>query len=294
MSTVFLNVTTSYNNIKIFRIQNIKNKSQTQFKSNAYKNIIQQDFQQTRKQRFITNCTLSRDDQLDKNIQNLLLQSKSFDEEIDILSRHAIQLQELKRQRILIGIAGVPGGGKSTVSQKLQERINEVENSETAIVLPMDGFHYTKAYLSQMQDPEGAFFRRGAHWTFDADAFVNCVRKVKEQSEVLAPSFQHGVGDPVQDDIHINDNHLIVFVEGNYVLLDIEPWQQLKEIFDESWFVDCSLDDAMDRVFSRQTGNGLAPEVSKKRVEGNDRPNGELIQRSKHQANFIIPTRPMK
>lgn len=50
---------------------------------------------------------------------------------------------------------------------------------------------------------------------------------------------------------------------GNYVLLDDEPWRQLRAqgLLDEAWFVECPLDTAMERVFQRQTGIGLAPEV---------------------------------
>lgn len=41
----------------------------------------------------------------------------------------------------------------------------------------------------------------------------------------------------------------VVVVEGNYVLLDVEPWHQLRSLFDDTWFVDVPLDEAMDRVF---------------------------------------------
>ncbi len=33
------------------------------------------------------------------------------------------------------------------------------------------------------------------------------------------PSFDHGVGDPVEDDIQVQAHHKYVLVEGNYLLL---------------------------------------------------------------------------
>ncbi len=47
-------------------------------------------------------------------------------------------------------------------------------------------------------------------------------------------------------------SHHIVLVEGNYLLLEEQPWRQLRELFDDTWFADCPVDTAMDRVFQRQ------------------------------------------
>lgn len=37
--------------------------------------------------------------------------------------------------------------------------------------------------------------------------------------EVRVPSFDHGVGDPVEGDIAVSPSHQFVVVEGNYLLL---------------------------------------------------------------------------
>ena len=65
----------------------------------------------------------------------------------------------------------------------------------------MDGFHLYRSQLDAMSDPAEAHARRGAPWTFDAAAFVDCVRWVRGGGDVLVPSFDHGVGDPVPDSI---------------------------------------------------------------------------------------------
>lgn len=54
-----------------------------------------------------------------------------------------------------------------------------------------------------------AHARRGAPWTFDAEAFVECVREVKETTDmaVLAPSFDHGVGDPKPGGVRVLPSH---------------------------------------------------------------------------------------
>jgi pantothenate kinase len=207
-----------------------------------------------------------------------------------------------KNARYVIGVAGAPGSGKSTLAREVCHLINSKSGSEIAVNVPMDGFHYYKRELDQMPDPAEAYARRGAHWTFDAAAFVDCLQKIKfETGKTLsAPSFDHGVGDPKPDAIKILPQHKIVISEGNYLLLDEEPWRRLwreeneKKILDDSWYVDCDLDVAMQRVFERQTGNGVAAEVSRGRIQGNDRPNGELIETTKQRATVVVPSLPFR
>lgn len=135
-----------------------------------------------------------------------------------------------------------------------------------------------------------AYARRGAHWTFDAAAFVDCIHRIKTSGKAIVPSFDHGVGDPVPDDITITKDNKVVLVEGNYLLLQTEPWSRLQQLLDDTWFVDCDLDLAMQRVFDRQVSIGLAPEVSRMRIAGNDRPNAELISDSRKHARVVVPS----
>lgn len=58
----------------------------------------------------------------------------------------------------------------------------------------MDGFHFYKAQLKQFEDPEEAFARRGAVWTFDAERFAATVLKIKQDGQGTVPSFDHGYG----------------------------------------------------------------------------------------------------
>jgi pantothenate kinase len=64
-----------------------------------------------------------------------------------------------------------------------------------------------------------AYARRGAHWTFDAEAFVKCVGSIRNTGAAQVPSFDHGIGDPVPGDIRVTPEHGIVLVEGNYLYL---------------------------------------------------------------------------
>ena len=192
--------------------------------------------------------------------------------------------------RYMVGVAGAPGSGKSTLAKQVVHIINAIQEEECAVMVPMDGYHYTKAQLDGFDNPAEAHARRGAHWTFDAEGFV---RKVEELAyttgeSIDAPTFDHGQGDPVARGICIERHHGIVIVEGNYLLLDIEPWNRL--IFNETWFIDCDIEESMKRVYTRQTRNGVPPRESRHRIETNDRPNALQIQQTAERAHVCVPS----
>ncbi|KAK8135169.1 nicotinamide riboside kinase [Apiospora sp. TS-2023a] len=200
------------------------------------------------------------------------------------------------RGRILVALAGVPGSGKTTVSSALLASLARNGRSrEDVVVVPMDGFHHTKATLSGFSDPDMAFRRRGAPFTFDADGLLNLIASLKagpltgpdsEELVFTAPSFDHAVQDPVADDIRISSRSKVVIIEGNYTLLNERPWSKIAELVDERWFVDVPPEVAKERLILRHLAAGIetSREAAAHRAEENDLPNGDLIR-----SNLIEP-----
>ena len=187
-------------------------------------------------------------------------------------------------EQFWLGIAGAPGSGKSTMSAALLERLGPL-----AIVIPMDGYHYYRRELDRMSDPEEAHRRRGAPFTFNAEKFVRDVAAARLSGRGLFPSFDHGVGDPVEGEICLTPGHKVVIVEGNYVLLDDPPWSQLRREFDESWFLDVDVEVCKERVRKRFVETGRDEQTARFRVTYNDGPNAELVARiSPQNADRIL------
>jgi pantothenate kinase len=69
---------------------------------------------------------------------------------------------------------------------------------------------------------------------------------------------------------------------------------ELLPLFDDTWFIDCDLDVAMERVLQRQIADGRDLDVARRRVETNDRPNAELIAKTRGLARVIVPSRPFR
>jgi pantothenate kinase len=171
-------------------------------------------------------------------------------------------------------------------------------SESVAVFVPMDGYHLTRAQLSAMPDPETAHFRRGAAFTFDAEAFVALVRRVREPltSEtrpILAPSFDHAVKDPIDDDITIPPSARIVVFEGNYLSLNKDNWKSIRDLVDESWFVEVEEETARERVAQRHFKAGITDSVEsgRERADKLDLINGREIVKHRGRVDEVIVSR---
>ncbi|RKP27391.1 kinase-related protein [Syncephalis pseudoplumigaleata] len=183
-------------------------------------------------------------------------------------------------KRYVLGIAGVPGAGKTWLAYYLVKMVNDKANAAVAIALSMDGFHLTKAQLRAMPDPHEALRRRGAAWTFDAEGemIVVLLTAAPLEGRITWPSFDHAHGDPVPDDIVLQPFQRLVIVEGLYLALDEPPWRDVP--FDDLWLIELpSWQIAHDRLVLRHQSAGLAEngERARQRVEQNDWLNAQHV-----------------
>lgn len=81
----------------------------------------------------------------------------------EVMSR----IQSLTSARSIIAIAGPPGGGKSLFATQLSELLN-IENPGCAAVIPVDGFHYDDAVLTEWKILD----RKGSPGTFDVGVLI--------------------------------------------------------------------------------------------------------------------------
>ena len=204
--------------------------------------------------------------------------------------------------RILVGVAGPPGSGKTTIAAHVLKALNASTTSENinppAVAIAMDGFHYTRAQLDAFPDPAEAHRRRGAPWTFDVKAVLDLVRKLhastrlppEKRVDILAPSFDHAVKDPVQHDITIPAAASIVILEGNYLLLDEESWREIGPLLDFRILVHVPHEEARVRVAKRHVLSGIEPTLAlgEKRFDSNDGINGDLIRSKAVPCDVVV------
>jgi pantothenate kinase len=190
----------------------------------------------------------------------------------------------------MIGLVGYPGSGKSYAANKLyQPAIASACGPDCLQVLGMDGFHFTRAQLAAMPNPDEARTRRGAPWTFDAEGLIARLKQVRcADTTVGWPGFDHGAGDPVENQIQVLPTTRVILVEGLYLLYREGPWAELDGVFDECWFLDVNQETALNRACQRhQDAWQMSEADARKRIDHNDRLNCAFIDPSR--ADWRVP-----
>ena len=189
------------------------------------------------------------------------------------------KLQELIQQRssqgrILVALAGPPGSGKSTLADELESALNQ-EQFEQAMILPMDGFHYDDLYLV----PAGLRPRKGAPQTFDVWGFYHILRRLRERQEefVAVPVFDRDLEIARAGARLIPAKVPVILVEGNYLLLQQEPWSQLRLLFDVAVLLEVPEAVLGERLTARWQHYELPSEEIAAKVNENDLPNGRYV-----------------
>ena len=187
--------------------------------------------------------------------------------------------------RFLLGITGPPAAGKSSVA----ERIVAVASKRVAsCVAPMDGFHRANADL----EANGLLPLKGVPATFDGAGFVTMLRALRAgDTDVAWPTYDRTVEEVVPGAQPIITAVRLVVVEGNYLLLDSPPWNEVQQLLDEVWFLDVPVPVIVTRLLERHGRDRSAEEAAAK-VASTDLPNAELVERSRNRADVILTARP--
>jgi pantothenate kinase len=200
---------------------------------------------------------------------------------VDVLADEIVKRAEGKA-RFLVGIAGPPGGGKSTLADALFERLKQA--GEAPAVLPMDGFHLDNRLLIE----RGLLPRKGAPETFDVRGLRDILQAVRAGGEVLVPVFDRDRELAICAARCIAPEDRIILVEGNYVLLDREPWRDIASLFDLTVMVAPTEEELERRLTARWVHYRLSPDEIHAKLYDNDLPNGRLVLSSSHPADITL------
>lgn len=187
-------------------------------------------------------------------------------------------------ERFLLGIVGYPGAGKSTTAQALAAETNSLLANDCCAVIPMDGFHYSNEKLNEM----GLLPLKGIPATFDAYGFITLLKQLRNnKNSVFAPKFDRSIEASIENAIEVNPAQRLLIVEGNYLLLDDQPWNQIRDLLDEVWFLDTDFDTVYHRLIDRHMQGGKTEEAAREKVESTDMPNARLIAASRQNAQRL-------
>jgi pantothenate kinase len=184
-------------------------------------------------------------------------------------------------RRKLLGLVGAPGSGKSTLALALLRSF-----PQRAQVVPMDGFHLANVELQRL----GRADRKGAPDTFDGAGYLALLRRLRGQEDdiVYAPEFRREIEEPIAGAIAVLPQTQLVITEGNYLLLDEEPWAGAAVLLDEVWYVDVEDGLRRDRLVQRHEQFGRSRVDALAWVEQTDEPNARRIAATRGRAHRVV------
>ena len=184
--------------------------------------------------------------------------------------------------RRLLGVCGPPGAGKSTLAGALAAALGR-----RAVVVPMDGFHLAQAELRRLDRED----RKGAPDTFDAAGYVALLRRLRAATEpvVYAPRFHREIEEPIAGEIPVPRAVPLVITEGNYLLLDEEPWAEVRRLLDDVWYLDAGEEDRVAALIRRHERFGRSAAEARRFALGSDQRNAERVIAARDRADLVIP-----
>ncbi|WP_269854135.1 nucleoside/nucleotide kinase family protein [Streptomyces sp. RPT161] len=189
-------------------------------------------------------------------------------------------------RRALLGLAGAPAAGKSTLAQRLVRGATQRLGVDSVGYVPMDGFHLSTAQLDRL----GRRGRKGAPDTFDVHGYVHLLRRLRNvpQHPVYVPDFDRRLEEPVAAGLVVPPTARLVITEGNYLADDGEGWCEVRELLDALWYVDTPPRVREERLLRRHLRGGRTREQAREFIAASERSNAERVERSRANCTRVV------
>jgi pantothenate kinase len=183
--------------------------------------------------------------------------------------------------RVIIGVVGKPGAGKSTITDYIMKNIKI-----QAALVPMDGYHLSNKVLIELGRSE----RKGAPDTFDAKGFTSLLQRIRNNvdEDIYFPVFHREFEESYAAEGVVGARTRLVLTEGNYLLVDDENWDGIRPLLNESWYL--APDDSIrqQRLIARHMKYGKTKEEAEFWSLGSDEANAQVVAASSKYATRIV------
>ena len=191
--------------------------------------------------------------------------------------RRMSKMQQKLGRRMIIFLAAPPGVGKSTLTLLLEQLSNTDEELVPLQALGLDGFHYPNTYLNTHSvEREGKLIPmssiKGSPETFSVDKLIGKLTDIRK-NDVRWPIYDRSIHDIVEEIVTVRKN--LIILEGNWLLLGEDRWQNVRSFADYSLFISAEPADLKERLIRRKMAGGSTMEAAKKFYQKSDKLNVE-------------------
>lgn len=187
--------------------------------------------------------------------------------------------------RMIVALVGPPGSGKSTLADHIVKAF-EADGTGIAAILPMDGFHYDDHVLKTL----GRHAYKGAPDTFDVGGLRSILQRIaaNDEPEIAVPVFDRDLEISRGSARTISSSSQIIIVEGNWLLLNDDPWSSLRPLFDITVMIEVPETELRRRLSERWQHQGLSPQEVTRKVDSNDLPNARRMMRDSSPSDLTL------
>jgi hypothetical protein len=205
----------------------------------------------------------------------------------DPLACFLLKRYHSQQRRLMIAVAGPPGVGKTAFTTLLvavinAEAVRQGAEHEVAIQIQQDGWHYPNSYLTTHTLRRGneeilLSQIKGKPETFDTTSAYTCLEKIRRGKPVSYPVYSRILHNPVPDAGKVASYNQVVVVEGNYLLLQREPWRRFLNLFDLRIFLTAPREALIEGLRQRHQRGGKSTAATDRQIQEVDLPNIDLV-----------------
>lgn len=198
--------------------------------------------------------------------------------------------QSKKKPRVIVGIAGPAGSGKSVITAIFHEIAKQRPLPFRLETIGIDAFHYSNEFLlAEKSEGEALKNHKGRFDTYDVLKLTETLKNFSLGYSVSLPTYSRKTHNPIENVINIKKGEpVLLVVEGLWILYDKNGWDKVGKFLDFSIFIEADKERVRDGILERHTRGGRSLKDAAEYYEENEAKNFDLVMQTKKKANKII------